>query len=120
MDNSNYDGTTSQGDTILGEIISALSNTHIFDLIKIAFLFYFILLLLLSICGKRIQSKDSLGNTRERLYKRFLFANYDIIRDLDEEEKKVMTQTFENTVKNAKIPPITKTTSDNLIERRKS
>jgi hypothetical protein len=45
--------------------------------------------LLLTVCGKKGSGKDT-QNARERLYKRFVFANYDVLKDLDEEEKKIM------------------------------
>ena len=49
-----------------------------------------------------------------------MFANYDVIKDLDEEEKNLMSETFENTVKNSsavklkEIPPSTKKKNINV------
>ena len=67
-------------------------------MVKIGLLVYFVLLLFLTVCNRK---PPAVSSTRERLYKRFLYANYDLLKDIDEDEKKLMTITFENTVKNA-------------------
>ena len=46
-----------------------------------------------------------------------MYANYDVIKDLDEEEKELMKNTFENTVKNAEKIMIEK--KSNIVEYTK-
>jgi len=38
-----------------------------------------------------------------------VFANYDVIKDLDEEEKNLMSLTFENTLKNSQAVKLKET-----------
>ncbi|KRX01449.1 hypothetical protein PPERSA_01352 [Pseudocohnilembus persalinus] len=85
-----------------GYLIKTLESAHIFDLLKLALLAYFLLLLVLTVFGKSKGKGAKSVSTRERLLKRFLFANQDILGILDDDDKKLLTQTFENTLKNAK------------------
>jgi hypothetical protein len=57
-------------------------------------------LAVVTVCSKGSTAKEN-TDLRQRLYRRFIFANFDVIKDLDPEEKNIMQKTFENTVKNA-------------------
>mmetsp|Transcript_48717 Transcript_48717/g.56187 ORF Transcript_48717/g.56187 Transcript_48717/m.56187 type:complete len:121 (-) Transcript_48717:96-458(-) len=43
------------------------------------------------------------GDTRERIWKRQQFANYDLFRTFDANERKEFIETFQNTVTNAEM-----------------
>ncbi|EAR94700.2 transmembrane protein, putative (macronuclear) [Tetrahymena thermophila SB210] len=88
-----------------GKIIQTLSQSHIFDLIKIGLLAYFVIIIIMTFNNKsKVKSQRFNSNHRERLYKRFVYSNFEIMRDLDQEEIQLMQETFENTVKNASKP----------------
>ncbi|KAL4511762.1 hypothetical protein ABPG72_012607 [Tetrahymena utriculariae] len=88
-----------------GKIIQTLSQSHIFDLIKIGLLAYFVIIIIMTFNNKsKAKSQRFNSNHRERLYKRFVYSNFEIMRDLDQEEIQLMQETFENTVKNASKP----------------
>jgi hypothetical protein len=52
------------------------------------------------VCSKKISHKDQ-TRLRKRLLKRFEDENREFVRDLNEDERAIMVQTLENTVKNA-------------------
>ena len=60
---------------------------------------YFLIFLYFKIINK-ISFKTS-NKLREKIKQRFICANFDVIKDLNEEEENLMKTTFENTVKNA-------------------
>jgi len=46
----------------------------------------------------KVKSRFPNTNHRERLYKRFIYSNMEVMRDLDQDEIQLMQETFENTV----------------------
>lgn len=63
------------------------------------------------------------GDTRDRIWKRQQFANYELFKTFDADERKEFIETFQNTVKNAEMfkdPKIRKEFAANSSGKKKS
>lgn len=74
---------------------------ELFDLLKLCLLAYFVYAIATSFFNKGKVKPRFNSNNRDRLYKRLMHSSYDVIADLEPDDKELFKTTFENTVVNA-------------------